>query len=256
MKRKFETEIYFTPKQAAEHFNLSLSTVKNYIYDGKLRTLKTPGGHHRIRKSDLMLTMGDIEVFSSRPDDFFSLMQTSCEALLATFKPLGNAGYLLAAHAEMVSKMSYKLARSMGLSDNDAKMIRMAGLVHDIGQAGIEEALIKKPSPLSAEEYELLKGHAAKGQKILSAINFLNEIAVIVGQHHERLDGKGYPNGLRDGEIYKAARIIAVTEAYDSMVSRHSYKKPVSKDEAISELLRCSGPQFDADIVKAFIETL
>lgn len=256
MKKKIDAEVYFTPKQAAEYFNLSLSTIKNYIYAGKLRTLKTPGGHHRIRKSDLLVTMGDMALLSSRPDDFFNLMQASCDALLATFRLFGNAGNSLIAHCKSVSRMSYRLAKSIGMPDNEVELIKMAGLVHDIGQVAIDQSVLCKQAPLTETEYNLFKSHSKKGEEILSAIRPLNEIAGIVGQHHERPDGMGYPHGLRGNEIYKASAIISITEAYDSMVSPYSYKKAISEHEAISELLKCSGSQFDTEVVKAFVENL
>ncbi|MBU4312574.1 MAG: HD domain-containing protein [Candidatus Omnitrophica bacterium] len=255
MKKKFDGDIYFTPKQAAEHFNLSLSTIKNYIYASKLNTLKTPGGHHRIRKSELLATLGDRVVLRG-DEDKFSLMFRLCTAMLPVFKTLGPAGNSLIMHAKNVSMLSGKIARAMAMSEADIKYIEIAGLVHDIGHMAIEKHILLKSEGLTPQEYRSIKNHPIAGEEILSSIEGLKEISGVVLQHHERLDGKGYPRGFSGEKIKKAARIIAIAEAYDSMISPHSYKRSVSKEAAMSELARHSGTQFDRDIVKIFTKTI
>lgn len=252
MSGQFEKDIYFTPKQAAECFNLSLSTIKNYIYAGKLRTLKTPGGHHRIRKSELLATLGDGGAPNKDTDKFYSA-QLLCNSLLSLFKALGPIGESLNAHAEKVSELSSKLAEKIGMDLLDIRRVKLAGFLHDIGQIGIERKILLKPGPLAAQEYELVKKHPSIGQVVLNSIDQLQNIADIIYQHHERIDGKGYPKGIKGEKIHKASRIISVAEAYDSMVSEHSYKSPVSKETAIAELMQYRGAQFDGGIVEAFI---
>jgi len=257
MKRKTDLEIYFTPKQAAEHFNLSLSTVKNYIYAGKLRTLKTPGGHHRIRKSELLATLGDITLSEGDENRYNLLLKLKlCTAMLTVFKTMGSAGNSLTLHSQNVSRLSSDIARAMDMTDADIKRIEMAGLVHDIGHMAVERRILFKSDHLTPSEYDSLKNHPAAGEKMLNSIKELKEIADIIVQHHERVDGGGYPKGLKEEDILKAARIISVTEAYDSMVSAHSYKNPISKEIAISELLQHSGTQFDGDIVEVFTKII
>jgi excisionase family DNA binding protein/putative nucleotidyltransferase with HDIG domain len=256
MKKKFDEEIYFTPKQAAEYFNLSLSTVKNYIYAGKLKTLKTPGGHHRIRKGELLATLGDIFISEENKnrDDLFLIK--ICTGMLSVFKALGPIGNSLTLHSQNVSILSSDIAKVLAMAGVDIKRIEIAGLVHDIGLIAVEKQILFKSDILTSQEYKLLKNHPLAGEEILSSIKELKDIVDIVGQHHERLDGNGYPKGLKDKEILKAARIISIAEAYDSMTSAYSYKRPISKDEAITELMLCRGIQFDGEIVEVFTKII
>ncbi|MFA4991645.1 MAG: HD domain-containing phosphohydrolase [Candidatus Omnitrophota bacterium] len=257
MKKKFsETETYLTPKEAAEHFNLSLSTVKNYIYAGKLKTLKTPGGHHRIRRSELLVTLGDV-LFAEKEGPDFSLEKALCAAMLAFFRILGPvAGNSLQMHARNVSVLSVDIARSMGMDELDIGLIETAALVHDIGHIAVDRAVLLKSGALTAQEYELIKLHARAGEDLLNSIKWLKGISGIVAQHHERMDGKGYPQGLSGRDIDKRSRVIAVAEAYNVMVSPYSYRDPLSKERAISELLDNRGTQFDGDVVAALIKKL
>lgn len=251
--KDMEKEIYFTPKQAAAYFNLSLSAVKNYIYGGKLKTLKTPGGHHRIRKSELLVTLGDRIVMKAGRQTF-SLETDLCSAILGMFNALGPAGNSLIVHARNVSGLSRDIAKAIGMREPEVRLVEMAGLVHDIGHIIIERRVLLKQGLLSSQEYESVKLHPETGEKILDSIKGLEDVAVIVAQHHERLDGTGYPKGLREKDIQKAARIISVAEAYDSMVSRHSYKSPVSRDMAVFELMRQRDSQFDNEVLEALIK--
>jgi excisionase family DNA binding protein/putative nucleotidyltransferase with HDIG domain len=253
MKSKIEEELYLTPKQAAEYLNLSLSTIKNYIYAGELKTLKTPGGHHRISKSELLAAMGDIRL-TSNTDSL--LKERSCAALLMAFNAFGPLSNSLLIHSKTVSEMSYKLSITMGFKEEEALCIKMAGLVHDIGHIGIDKRILLKAGALTPSEYECIKHHPSIGEQILDSIKELKALVSIIVQHHEKLDGSGYPRGLDGDRIQKGARIISVAEAYDAMVSMHSYKSPVSKEMAITELMQQRGSQFDGDAVESFIKIL
>jgi len=251
MEKRIDEEIYFTPKQAADHFNLSLSTIKNYIYASKLKTLRTPGGHHRIRKSELLSTLGDLPAGIENINET-SLKDTLCAAMLTVFKAFGPLGNSLTIHARNVSGLSVRIAKAMDMSSLDIKRIEISALLHDIGLTGIERLILLKPSPLTPQEYESVKRHPWIGKEMLVSVKELNGVSDIVAQHHEMVDGTGYPKGLGKEKIHKGARIISVAEAYDSMVSAHSYKKPMSKDMAISELAQQKGAQFDKDVVDVF----
>lgn len=253
--KEMERETYFTPREAASYFNLSLSTVKNYIYDGKLKTLKTPGGHHRIRKSELLATLGD-RITSKKEKNNFSLAGSLCNAILALFRTLNGAGDSLIAHATNVSSLSRDIAIAMGMSESESRIIELAALVHDIGHLGIDKQIILREGKLSLLEYEAIKKHPGLGKKMLSSIKELKCLADIVAQHHEQIDGTGYPEGLKGDRIEKASRIISIAEAYDAMVSKYSYKRPVAKEKAISELREKSGSQFDKDIVEVLVKII
>lgn len=252
MKKQYDGEIYFTPKQAAEYLNLSLSTIKNYIYADKLKTLKTPGGHHRIRKSELLDIMGAKDALFSRTGTSDDLLELCCTTLLNVFKVFGSAGNSLIIHSKSVSEISSLLSKAMGLTEVDVVRVKMAGLVHDIGFIGSDKVHLSRTRTISDSDYELLKTHPTRGREMISSVESFKDIADIVGQHHERPDGRGYPNGLKGNQIHILARILSIAEAYDSMVSTNSYKRPVSKEEAITELLQNKGSQFDTEIVDLF----
>jgi len=256
MKERLETDVYFTPREAAKHLNLSLSAIKNYIYANKLKTLKTPGGHHRISKIELLAAMGEVGAFPVKTEDNSGDMEAYCMALMNVYKLLGEPGDFFISHSLRVSEVSYKLSKALGLSPKDILKAKMAGLVHDIGHMAIDRRILLKPGALTAQEYELIKFHPAKGEELLNSIKELKEIADIVGQHHERIDGTGYPAGLKGKDIKKIAKIISIAEAYDSMVSGHFYKKPVSIETAISEIVEERGMQFDQELTDVFIKII
>jgi len=255
MKKELEGEIFFTPKQAAEHFNLSLSAIKNYIYANKLKTLKTPGGHHRIRKSELLATLGDVIVKKAEGENFIS-MHNLCSAILAVFKTIGPAGDSLISHSKNVSKLSGIIAMAMRLNESDVKRIEIAALIHDIGHMSLERRVLLKSGKFTHEERELVKNHPIAGEEMLNSIEELKYLKGIIIQHHEWMDGNGYPSGLKGKEISKASRIISVAEAYDSMVSPHSYQKSISKEMAVFELMQHKGTQFDEEVVEVWAKVI
>lgn len=253
--KKSESEIYFTPKQAADYFNLSLSAVKNYIYAGKIRTLKTPGGHHRISKAAILTAMGEAPPNSENMRD--SIRYNLCRAILSLFNTFGShAGYFIS-HSQNVSRLAGVTARAMNMSASDISMVEMAGLLHDIGLVGVERHIILKTCLITPEEREAIKMHCIAGSRMLSSISELGDISDIVMQHHERPDGAGYPKALSSAKIKEHSKIISVVEAYDAMTAKSFYKAaPYSKEKAVEELVRNSSAQFDAETVKVFIKAI
>jgi len=155
-------------------------------------------------------------------------------------------------HSERVMNVAATIAREMGLSETEVERVRLAGLLHDIGKIGIIEALLEKPEELSEDEFPPLRLHPEKGVAILAPIRQLQDIIPGVLHHHERMDGSGYPHGLKGEEIPLAARIVSVADSFDAMVSDRPYKKGLSVKEAIGELERCAGSHFDRAVVGAF----
>jgi len=158
-------------------------------------------------------------------------------------------------HSQAVSWLAIQIAREMGLSKSEIEEIRLGGLLHDIGKTHVPWHVLNKPALLTAEEFELMKSHAAWGEKMLRPLALKN-VARIVRHHHERYDGKGYPDGLVEQRIPLGARIVAVAESFDDMVSDLPYKTARSLDDAIAEIRRFSGSQFDPEVVEAFLESL
>jgi len=158
-------------------------------------------------------------------------------------------------HSQRVSWLAIQIAGQAGLSEADIEEIRLAGLVHDIGKVNLPLHLLNKTAPLTAEEFEIIKSHAVRGEKMLKPLK-MQAIGRIVRHHHERYDGKGYPDGLAGDAIPLGARIVAVAECFEDMVSDLPYKSARTFEDALAELRRCSGTQFDPKVVTAFLDWL
>lgn len=159
-------------------------------------------------------------------------------------------------HSEHVSILAGKTAKAMGLSDQKVKEIQMTGLLHDIGKIAIREKLLNKKGKLTTEEYEEIKRHPESGYQILKSVDAYSSIAEDILSHHERYDGLGYPKGIKGKEIPLVARIIAIADAYDAMVSDRSYRKGMSAEAALKEIKAHAGTQFDPIIAEIFVKML
>lgn len=161
-----------------------------------------------------------------------------------------------AGHQAAVAALAEQIAIRLGLDDDDVQAIRMAGLVHDIGKIGVPTELLTKPGTLRPVEMALIHEHAAIGEEVLSSIDFPWPLSTIVGQHHERLDGSGYPRGLRGDQILRASRIIAVADVAEAMSRDRPYQHAPGKSATIEYLQSQKDIQFDPDIVDACIAIL
>ncbi|HAW49493.1 TPA: hypothetical protein DCX16_00870 [bacterium] len=159
-------------------------------------------------------------------------------------------------HSERVTDYSLIVAKEIGLSSSKIELIRYAGLLHDLGKIGISDNILLKPGKLTEEEFAEIKSHPLKSESIIKLITFLKDALPIVRHHHERYDGRGYPDGLSADQIPIESRILAVADAYDAMTSDRPYRKALTKDEAISALEECRGSQFDPEIVDKFITSV
>lgn len=159
-------------------------------------------------------------------------------------------------HSERVMKYAIKIAEKMNLPANEIEKIQYAGILHDVGKIGIPENILRKKGMLTDEEYQKIKEHPAKGAKILMHMPSLKDIVSIVKYHHERPDGKGYPEGLKGEEIPIGARILSVADTFDAMTSNRPYRKGLSIEVVKEELLKYSGAQFDANVSEVVIDML
>ncbi len=157
-------------------------------------------------------------------------------------------------HARRVARMSAFVARELKLSDENVLVIEYAAALHDIGKIGVADNILRKEEALDVDEWQEMKRHSELGYQILNGIDFLRESSEIVYSHHERYDGTGYPRGLKAIEIHLGARVFAVVDAYDAMTSRRPYREPMTRDDALEEIMRNSGTQFDPDVATAFLK--
>jgi putative nucleotidyltransferase with HDIG domain len=157
-------------------------------------------------------------------------------------------------HSKRVTAYTIALARAMGISPVDIKIIARGAFLHDIGKMAIPDEILRKPGKLTPEEEQIMRDHCTRGYHILRKIPFLSEAAAIVYTHQEHFDGNGYPSRLRGNEIPIGARIFAVADAMDAITSDRPYRKARSFDEARQEVLRCSGTQFDPNVVEVFLK--
>jgi putative nucleotidyltransferase with HDIG domain len=156
-------------------------------------------------------------------------------------------------HSEAVIEMSGAVARSLGLSDVEVQRVRSAALLHDIGKVAIPDGILHKPGPLDDQEWLLMREHPVIGERILRVLPGLGSVARIVRHEHERWDGGGYPDGLAGPEIPLGSRIIIAADTYHAITSDRPYRTARSHQEAIEELIRCAGTQFDPQVTEALI---
>ena len=159
-------------------------------------------------------------------------------------------------HSDRVVGLSLQIGRDYGLSEAELEELRVAGLFHDIGKIGTADDILLKAESLTDEEYEQIKRHPTKGAMILSAVSMFESIVPVIKHHHERWDGSGYPDGLSGLDIEFNARIIAVADAFDAMMSDRQYRSHLSFEDAIQQLRDGSGTQFDPDVVSRLLTLL
>ena len=159
-------------------------------------------------------------------------------------------------HSERVTKYSIEIARAMGINRDKLEIIELACQLHDLGKIGVHDNILTKPDKLTKEEWEEIKLHPTKGVEILKSLTFLNEVMELIEQHHERYDGMGYPYGFNGEDIKLGARIMAVADSFDAMTSNRPYAQALSMTDAIEELKRCAGNQFDPKVVDVLIRLI
>ncbi len=164
--------------------------------------------------------------------------------------------YYDCSHSESVSRYATAIARAMGISGRQLREISIAGLLHDVGKIGIRNSFLSKPGPLNDEEWQKVRQHPSIGGKILKRIVTLGHIVSLVTSHHENYDGIGYPFGMKGSDIPLGARIITVADAYHAMISDRPYRRAKTHGEAIVELRRNAGKQFDPEVIEAFVTAL
>jgi putative nucleotidyltransferase with HDIG domain len=240
------------------------------------RSLSTPIGHLSAALAHMasthhvegrLLPSGSSRELDTLTETFNELMSSVADAEAQTEAAYTGAIRALAAaldardpytagHSERVSVVSIAIGRELGLSQPALEVLRLGALLHDIGKIGVSDEVLRKPTVLTASEYDAIKQHPVLGARILRQVPFLAPHLAIVELHHERPDGRGYPYGLRGDDIPLAARIVHVADAYDAMTSARAYRSARPAGEALRELWRCAGTEFHADIVGALATAL
>jgi len=222
------------------------ATIKNYIYRGELRSFKTPGGQHRISKLDLFEIMGHrIKEVKREPhfketqkfsDEFHTDYVRVIRTLLEAIEIIDTYAQ---GHSARVAKYSLSIAKKLALSPKEMRNIELSALLHDIGKIAVGSAILGKPGRLNERESFIVRKHAVVGEGIVEQIEFLQSTRPLIRYHHERYDGQ-----------------VSVAEAYDSITSGCPYRQALPSKEAVKELEKSAGSQFDPVIVETFIEVL
>ncbi len=187
--------------------------------------------------------------FAEQQRAYAATMAALCQAV-------ETKDYYTRGHSERVSRGSGMIARQIGMHSDRVEAIMFAGMLHDVGKLGVPTKVLQKTGPLTEEEYAAIQLHPMRGLEIVREIGFLNEALAGIMHHHEKIDGTGYPMGFAGDEIPEFARVIAVADAFDSMTSTRSYRAARRMSEAIVELRKGAGTQFDPALVEAFIAAL
>lgn len=195
------------------------------------------------------LAVENMALYESMIGNFYGILKSLVNALEAKDPYTGK-------HSERVTRYALCIAQSMQCSAAEIESLQTVGYLHDIGKIGIADSILNKPAGLTAEEYELIKRHPTIGESIVAELGLSPEERAIIRHHHERWDGRGYPDGLAETNIPLLARIIMVADAFDAMTSKRAYRDAMPRIKAIEELRNNCARQFDPDVVRAFLETL
>jgi diguanylate cyclase (GGDEF)-like protein/PAS domain S-box-containing protein len=234
-----------------------------------INEIKSKASKEKVRTFDISISFGyqtkeniedDIQgilkntedhMYRNKLSESWSMRSRTIEMLMNSLYEKSDREML---HSKRVGEICGLIATKLGLKPDVIKDLSMAGLMHDIGKIGIGESILDKKEKLTHHEWKEIQKHPEIGYRILSSVNEFSEIATYILEHHERWDGKGYPRRLKGEEITLYARIIAIADAYDAMTNQRSYREGLNEEEAIGEIIRCSGTQFDPYIVDVFIE--
>jgi putative nucleotidyltransferase with HDIG domain len=178
------------------------------------------------------------------------------EKAAAFVKPLESRDPLIGDHLKAVSRLASRIGSKMSLPADRMDALALGALLHDVGKIGVPDQILQKPGRLTDEEYEVIKRHPVLGAEMLAAVEELAQAVPVVRHHHERFDGRGYPDGLRGEDVPLAARVVSVADAFDSMIRDRPYGYGISRQAALEEVERSSGTQFDPRVVRALLEVV
>ena len=252
---------------ASQDIGVAINSMRGGAYDYLLKpfeqehlvgTVQRALDHRQALQENRNYQQSLEQVVSARTDMLRQAMEDLEHSYDVTLEALGDALDLkdseTEGHSKRVTAYTIALARAMGITPAEIKVIARAAFLHDIGKMAIPDDILQKKSKLTPQEKEVMRDHCAAGFNILRKIPFLSEAAEIVFAHQEHYDGSGYPNGLRGSDIPIGSRIFAVADALDAITSDRPYGKARGFDAAREEILRCSGTQFDPGVVEVFLK--
>jgi HD-GYP domain-containing protein (c-di-GMP phosphodiesterase class II) len=197
--------------------------------------------------NQVAIAIENANLYQKLKDTFYSTAEALAETIEKRDPYTGG-------HTRRVMDYSYRIGEAMGFSKKDLEILQLAAILHDVGKIGVKDSILLKEARLNPDEIEIMCLHSEYGAEILGHIKHLKDIIPGVRNHHERIDGKGYPDNLKNGDIPLIARIIAVADTFDAMTTDRPYRKALSLEVAFEELRKYSGIQFDKDVVNTFIQ--
>jgi diguanylate cyclase (GGDEF)-like protein len=199
------------------------------------------------------LSGGNLVIARREPDDTLASRRTPFGVLDALVQAVDRKDRYTRRHSQQNAEYAVALGKSTGLSDGTVNALRVAGILHDVGKIGVPDEILRKPGPLTEEEFAIMREHVVLSNLIVHGVPNLQDVSDAVYAHHERWDGKGYPRSLEGKDIPLPGRIMALVDAYSAMILDRPYRVALSHDEAIAELRSCAGTQFDPSLVEPFI---
>ncbi|MGD9677363.1 MAG: HD-GYP domain-containing protein [Vulcanibacillus sp.] len=258
-KIKAKETVFIEPSDVSESMEFL------YIIEGELEVDKEdiksflkPGNYlyvHHLNETIQFKTLTDVTLlyFSTHPQFYF--LSTTIRELIELAKKVEEKDLYTHNHNQRVKEYALKIGNKLNLPKDRIETLVFAALFHDLGKVHIPDEILNKPSKLTEEEFEYIKKHCSDGAHLVEKTYYEN-IAKIIEQHHEKLNGSGYPNGLKGDEILFEAKIISVSDSFDAMTTDRPYRKGFSPQAAVEELRELRGIYYDEEIVDAFIEIL